>query len=74
MKNLIKIHTDSSLNINRIAELLMENEIPSMIKDNNAAGVIAGFGTIENSVSLFVEKDQSQKAEELITQLLSELN
>ena len=74
MKNLIKLHTDSAISINRLAELLHENGIASMIKDNNAAGVIAGFGTIENSVSLFVEKDQSQKAEELITQLFGELN
>jgi len=47
--------------INRIAELLMESEIPRMIKDNNAAGVIAGFGTIENSVDLYIKKKTLKK-------------
>lgn len=66
MKNLIKLHTDSAITIDRMAQLLHENDIASMIKDNNAAGVIAGFGTIQNSVTLFVSESDRSKAEELI--------
>lgn len=62
MKNLIKLHTDSAINIDRLAEILKENGIASMIKDNNAAGSLAGFGTIQNSVDLFIEKDDLEKA------------
>lgn len=66
MKDLKKIHTDSAININRIAEILKENDIPSMIKDRNAAGNIAGFGTVADSVELFVEKDHFDKAKEVL--------
>lgn len=65
MKNLIKLHTDSAININRLAEMLHENGIASMIKDHNAAGSIAGFGTIQDSVELYVEKHDFDKAEEM---------
>lgn len=65
MKNLIKLYTDSAISINRLAELLYENGIASMIKDNNAAGSIAGFGTIQNSVDLFIKKEDFEKASEL---------
>jgi hypothetical protein len=65
MKNLIKLHTDSAISINRLAELLHENGIASMIKDNNAAGSIAGFGTIQNSVDLFIKKEDFEKSCEL---------
>lgn len=65
MKNLVKLHTDSAINIDRLAEILKENGIPCMIKDNNAAGTLAGFGTIQNSVDLFIEKDDLEKANEL---------
>ena len=40
-----------------------------MIKDNNAAGAITGFGTIQNTVELFVEKYDSEKAEQVISSL-----
>ena len=69
MKNLIKLYTDSTISINRLAELLHENGISSMIKDNNAAGAITGFGTIQNTVELFVEKYDSEKAEQVISSL-----
>ncbi len=65
MKNLVKLYTDSAISINRLAELLHENGIASMIKDNNASANLAGFGTIENSVELFVEQDDLEKAKEL---------
>lgn len=65
MKNLIKLYTDSAISINRLAELLHANGIASMIKDNNASANLAGFGTIENSVELFVEQDDLEKAKEL---------
>lgn len=66
MKNLIKLHTDSQININRIAALLEENRIPSMTKDQNAAGRLAGFGTIDNSVDLFIEKEHLETAQRLM--------
>ncbi len=66
MKNLIKFRTDSAINIDRIAGILDENGIPSMIKDQNAAGNIAGFGTIDNSVEIFIEKEHLQEARRII--------
>jgi len=65
MKNLIKFHTDSSININRLAELLNENNIPSMIKDQNASGRMAGFGVLDNTVDLFIEKSDLTNAQKV---------
>jgi hypothetical protein len=69
MKNLIKIYTDSAINVNRMAEVLKDNGIASMIKDNNAAGSLAGFGTIANTVELFVEHDNLQSAQSILESL-----
>ena len=69
MTNLVKLHTDSQININRIAALLLENEIPSMIKDGGAAGRTAGFGTVDNSVDLFIEKGDLEAAEKILNEM-----
>lgn len=64
MKEHIKIYTGSSILINRIVSLLDENNIPSLVRDNEESGRLAGFGVPQNSVELFVygsDVDEAQK-------------
>ncbi|MEM9052053.1 MAG: DUF2007 domain-containing protein [Bacteroidota bacterium] len=70
MSNQIKILTDSSITINRVAHVLDENGIPAFIKDNVEAGRLAGFGTTPNSVDLFINETDLEKASEIIASLV----
>jgi hypothetical protein len=62
MKQHIKIHTGTSITINRIASLLEEKGIASIIKDNHESGRLAGFGTSINDVELYVLETDVEKA------------
>ena len=66
MNNHVKILTDSAIIINRIAQLLDEEDIPSMIKDNVESGRLAGFGTSSNDVELYVFQSDIDRAEMII--------
>ncbi|MGO3706886.1 MAG: putative signal transducing protein [Mesonia hippocampi] len=66
MDNYIKILTDSSIVINRIAYLLKENNIVTNIVDNVESARLAGFGSPINNVELYVLKSDFKKAEQVI--------
>lgn len=66
MNEYVKILTDSSIIINRISQLLDEEKIPSMVKDNVISARLAGFGTSSNDVELYVYKSDIDKAETII--------
>lgn len=66
MDNDIKILTDSSIVINRIAYLLKENNIVTNIVDNVESARLAGFGSPINNVELYVLKSDFKKAEQVI--------
>ncbi|WP_298543418.1 DUF2007 domain-containing protein [uncultured Aquimarina sp.] len=73
MKNLIKIYTGTSILINRLAFLLNEINIPSMIKDHTESGRLAGFGAIEGSTELFILDVNEKKASEIIKKFEKEI-
>jgi hypothetical protein len=69
MKEHIKIFTGNSILINRIVSLLDENNIPSLIRDNEESGRLAGFGVPQNSVELFVYRSDVDEAQKIIDAL-----
>lgn len=66
MKEHIKLLTDSSIVISRIAQILKEESIPSMVKDNEASSIVSGFGSLSNNVDLFVYKSDLEKAKKVV--------
>jgi len=72
MEDYTRILTDSSIIISRINYLLQENNIDSKIKDNVESARLAGFGTPNNNVELYVWSDDYEKAKTLIDNFLKE--
>ncbi len=66
MNEHVKILTNSAIVINRIAQILDEEDIPSLIKDNIESARLAGFGTSANNVDLYVYKSDLEKAKKVI--------
>jgi hypothetical protein len=69
MDNLIKVYEGSNVLVNRAADLLEENGIPSLIKDHAESARLAGFGTPQNSVELFVPADKAEMAFKVMADL-----
>ncbi len=72
MSDLIRLMSDSSIVINRIATILEESGIPFMIKDNTESGRLAGFGTSQNDVDIHVKASDFEKAKEIVERFLEE--
>lgn len=66
MKEHVKILTGSSIIINRIAELLEQNNIPILIRDNVESARLAGFGAPQNDVELYVFQSDFSRAQSII--------
>ena len=73
MSKLVKIITDNALYINRIADLLEQEAIPTLIKDKEESARIAGFGMLPNSVELLVNEEDKQQALQIVERFKSEL-
>ena len=69
MKNHIKILTSDSITINRVASVLESENIKVLIKDQTESGRLAGFGVPDNSVELYVQEIDLQKAQGFIAEL-----
>ncbi|MDH7444645.1 putative signal transducing protein [Aquimarina sp. 2201CG14-23] len=74
MKKLIKIYTGTSILVNRLATLLDEIHIPSLIKDYRESGRLAGFGTLDGTTELFILDDNVVKAREIIENFKKEIS
>lgn len=66
MSERVRILTDSAIVINRIVQLLDEEKIPSIIKDNVESARLAGFGIPSNDVDLYVDSSDVNSAEMII--------
>ncbi len=62
MKDYVKIFTGTAILVNRLAQLLDEKGISTIIKDEQESGRLAGFGTIGSAVELFVFNSDKDKA------------
>ena len=67
---MVRIRTGSAILINRIAQILDENKIPSLIQDNVESARLAGFGISPNEVHLYSYKSDVEKAEEIIQSIV----
>jgi len=72
MKEHIKILSSSLIIINRFASLLDENNISTLIKDNFESARLAGFGTSENNVELYVYNSDLEIAQKIIEEFKKE--
>ncbi|MFN2431064.1 MAG: putative signal transducing protein [Cryomorphaceae bacterium] len=68
----MRILTDSSIVVNRIMQLLDEEQIPSIVKDNVESARLAGFGTPTNNIDLYVNKSDVDRAEEILKSFMKE--
>jgi hypothetical protein len=71
MNEHIKIFSNSAIVINRIVQLLEDNKIHSLTKDNVESARLAGFGTSYFNVDLYVYKSDLGIAENIIKSFLS---
>ncbi|TYP97967.1 putative signal transducing protein [Tenacibaculum adriaticum] len=74
MKEHIKIYTGTSILANRLAFLLDEEDIPSIVKDDQESGRLAGFGTLGDSSELFIFNSDADKAKEVIKKFKKEIS
>ncbi len=62
MSDYIKFFSGTTIITNRLAFILDELGISSIIKDNNESGRLAGFGTLGQSVDLFIREKDTKEA------------
>ena len=67
MEKHVKVITDSAIIINRIAELLKEEGVDSIIKNNVESARLAGFGTPNDNVELWIDESDINKAQKVIS-------
>ncbi|MBD99155.1 MAG: hypothetical protein CMO34_04860 [Verrucomicrobia bacterium] len=66
MKEHQRMLTSNAMTVQRISAILEQNGIPSMIKDNIESGRLAGFGTAQNDVDLYVNSADLERAKAII--------
>lgn len=69
----IKVFSGSQIFANRLSQLLDEIEVPYLIKDNKESGRLAGFGTLGNSVDVFIYESDLEKAQSTIDSFKEEI-
>lgn len=70
----IKVFTGVSILTNRLAFLLGEKNIPSLIKDTKESGRLAGFGATECSSELFIFNKDLKDATAIIEDFRKEVS
>ena len=73
MKKHIKILSGSSIITNRLAYLLDEIKIPTLIKDYKESSRLAGFGMNQDHSELFIYESDFSKAEIIIENFKKEI-
>lgn len=66
MNEHVKILTDSGIVVNRIVQLLDEQGITSIVKDNVESARLAGYGTFMDDVELYVKSEDISRAQMII--------
>jgi len=61
-----RLLTSDAMTVQRISAILEQKGIPSMIKDNIESGRLAGFGTSQNDVELYVNTADLERAKAII--------
>ena len=66
MESSVKVLTADSITINHIADILNEQGIPVFIKNNVESARLAGFGIPNDSVELYVNTSDLERAKKVI--------
>ncbi len=69
----ILLHTGSFIEIQRLQLDLNDAEIPFIIRNNNESAKLAGFGALSDNVELFVFKNDSESAIEILNAFKAEV-
>lgn len=69
-----KVFTGNSITTNRLAFLLDEKGIATLVKDNQESGRLAGFGTTGSLVELFIYEADLEKATSVIEKFKKEIS
>ncbi len=72
MSEFVRLLTSSLITVNRIALVLEQKDIPALIKDNTESARLAGFGSPQNDVDLYVNKSDFEKARKVIQEFEEE--
>lgn len=64
MSNHVKLYSGTSILVNRLAYMLDEIGVSSIIKDNKESGRLAGFGTLGQSVDLLINEEDYERAKD----------
>lgn len=74
MNDIVNIYSDTELTVSHLKNVLSENGIESMIKNDFESGVSAGFvaGTV-TSVDLYVMVKDEERARVLVEQFVRDL-
>lgn len=67
--DMVRVYSDTEVNINRISAELANKGIPSLVKNEFQSGLMAGFGASPNAVDLYVNSTEAEKALEIIQDL-----
>ena len=70
----VKVFTDLSIIANRLQDILKEHNIPSFIKDHIESARLAGFGSFQNSVDLYILSTDVERATSIISDFKKEIS
>ncbi|CAM1355817.1 MULTISPECIES: putative signal transducing protein [Tenacibaculum] len=73
MKEHISIFTGSAILVNRLAQLLEDNKIPSIIKNERESGRLAGFGATGDVVELHIFNTDIEASKKIIENFRKEI-
>jgi hypothetical protein len=70
-----RLYTGTEINVNVLKEILDDNQIPSLIKNDLKSGLTAGFvgGYAEVEASIFVFDDNLEKAKIILDEFLKSI-
>lgn len=69
----VQVFTGTSILTNRLAYLLDEANIPTLVKDQKESGRLAGFGATEYSSELHIYKSDYERSKNIIEDFRKEI-
>ena len=73
MNKHVKVFSGTQIFVDRLSQLLDEINVPYLIKDNKESGRLAGFGTLGNSVDVFIYESYVEKSQSTIDSFKEEI-
>ncbi|TVZ57159.1 putative signal transducing protein [Lutibacter sp. Hel_I_33_5] len=73
MSKYIKVFTNSNIIVNRLKDLLEDTKIVSIVKDKVHSAVLGGFGSLPDSVELYILNEDLEKATPIIENYRKEI-